>query len=182
MPSAPPHQRQLIRDQIVALLKAANTAAGTRVYESRRAPLRDWELPALNVLTGEESVDSESRNTAPRELMRQMTLTIEGYVSAPDSGKVDQTMDDLLAQVEIVMHADRFFGGLCMDSLLTGVETGISETGERRIAAVLITYDVTYRTFAPDRADQTLNDFVTADTKTQITGQITPVEDNITLT
>ncbi len=98
------HQRTVIRNAVVALL-LGQTAAASRVYAARRAPsLRKNELPAICVYTDEE--DSDTGQSAPRELEREVDLLVVAFVMPDDDA--DAAMDDIALQVETAMHADPY--------------------------------------------------------------------------
>lgn len=151
------HQRQVIRTAIRDLLDGA-TAAGARVYATRMIPLRRAELPSICVYTLEESVTADSLNTAPRELTRELPVVIECRV-APGAN-VDDAMDAIALEVETAMHADPYLGGACGESILDSTIMEVAVEGDRETGFVALTYQVTYRTFAPEEPDG-LDDFNT---------------------
>lgn len=165
------HQCKVIRDTVVALL-VGKTAAESRVVASRKNAYKKNELPAISVYTLEETVDRESRNTAPRELTRDLKVEIAGWVfHAPDGSLVDDAMDALKLEIETVMYADPFLGGAAGDSLLEGTVWGLRNEGDVPMGLVVLTYSVTYRTLAPEAPDiDSLDDFITADTLYQPPG------------
>lgn len=155
------HQRQAIRAAVVAALLNV-TAAGTRVYPTRAIPYQASQtLPVISVYTLDEDVDSDSRSTAPRELTRNVSLTIEAWVSPGDNA--DNAIDALALQIETAMHADPYFGGAAADSLLTSTVTEVLEESDRQLGWLALTYEVTYRTDAPEAmAGGDMDDFNTA--------------------
>lgn len=153
------HQRKVIRHAVRDALKGKTAAVG-RVFASRVVPLRRTELPAIAVYTLEETVDPESRASAPRELERQMPVVIEGWVTPGDNA--DDAMDDLAEQIERVMHADPYLGGVVAESILESTSMEVLEDGERLMGLVMLTYAVTYQTQSPE-APSDLDDFVTVD-------------------
>lgn len=154
------HQRTVIRRAVRDFLKG-KTAAGNMVEATRRDKYRQNELPAIAIYTPADDVDEDSKDTSPRELKRDLTVRIVGRVK--DSERVDDVMDALALEIENVMHADPYLGGVAGDSILRGTEVGIDDEGERPIGVITLTYSVTYRTAAP--AAPELDDFNTADTK-----------------
>lgn len=154
------HHRTIVRRAVRDLLKG-KTTAGERVDTTRVDTWRDNELPAISVYTTVEDVDDASIETAPRELTRDVEVEVVGVVSS--SERMDDAMDALALQIETVMHADPFLGGVAGDSILTGTEANIHNEGKRLIGIVVLTYKVTYRTLAPEAPDG-LDDFLKADT------------------
>lgn len=155
----PAHPRQQIREAVKALL-LNQTAAGSRVSETRVISYRKSELPAVSIYIPVESVEpDESRNTAPRELTRTAQLVIEGVVQ--QTANVDDALDALALEIETAMHADETFGGKADDSILESTEATLTEDGDRLVGVVRLVYSVEYRTFAPEAV--TLDDFNRAD-------------------
>lgn len=144
------HQRKLIRQAVTALLIGA-TAAGARVFPSRVLPLRTPELPTIAVYTADESVEEGSRQSAPRELERLVSVVVEAWVAPADD--VDDAMDDIAEQIEVALHADPYWGGVVGDSILTGSETEVVGQGDRRMGLVILTYAAIYHTLAPEPPD-----------------------------
>ncbi len=149
------HQRQVIRDAVATALTGA-TAAGDSVFPSRVLPYVLPDLPVLSVYTPRDNVDQESATTAPRELTRELTIIVEAMSSPGPS--VDDTLDDLAAEIEAAMHADPYFGDVCADSILTTTEIELIEDGEKSLGWMALTYSVTYQTQAPE-APTDLDDF-----------------------
>lgn len=143
------HQRQLIREAAKAAL-LGKTAAGDRVYETRVLPLRRIDLPAISIYTMEETVEPESRTTAPRELKRTVQLNIHAFVEEGDN--VDDAMDALAMQIERAIHADDTLGGTASDCILASTELDVGEEGQRLVGTVVLTYEVDYYTYAPAEA------------------------------
>lgn len=164
------HHRQVIREAIKAAL-LNKTAAGARVYETRMAPWRPQELPALSVYWTTEPVEPESKATAPRELTRKVSMVVEGVVQLLAGGNVDDALDDLAKEIEKAMDADPYLGGSAADSILTSSDAGTMVVGNQPMGAVQLTYEVTYRTQAPDPADVTLDDLNKADVRFSLSGR-----------
>jgi hypothetical protein len=161
------HQRRQIRDAVVAALKAADTAAGERVFPARSNPFKRVDLPAVAVLTSSET--SDDGQTAPRELKRVMRLEVQAAVE--DTANVQDVLDALALQLERAMHADPTFGGVCADSTLTESSLLVDgQTGQREVGALGLAYRVTYYTDSPAATDVTLVDLKTVDAKTSLGG------------
>ena len=166
------HQRKVIRNAVLAAL-VGSTAAGDKVYASRvnRENLRD--LPIIHIYTLEDDVEEDSRNTAPRELTRNLDVTIEAWVDPGDN--VDDAIDDICEQIENAMHLDRFFGCEAEDSILKSTSMEFIEESDRELGFVALTYDFTYRTkgyVEPPDAD----DYTTTGVKTNVANQVHPDE------
>lgn len=168
------HQRQVIREAVKAAL-LLKTAASDRVFETRLVPYKKMELPAVAVYTLEESVEPDSKTTAPRELTRTLKLAVEACVREGDN--VDDAMDAITLDVERAMHADETFGGACGRSVLASTDLTVTEIGDQPVGLALLTYTITYYTFAPDAADVALNDFARANIRTNLSGTVNPANE-----
>jgi hypothetical protein len=174
-----PHQRKVIRDAVVALLKAANTVAGSRVYPNRFTALTNVKLPALLVYTLSEDVDPGSADTSPRELTRALELQIHAVVGVEEAP--DDALDALALQVETAMHADRFLGGAIGGKglLLTSTEIVADIEGDRYTATAALFYALEYQTLAPEPlTDAQLDDFETAHVTHKVAGAAMPDADD----
>ena len=142
------HERQDIRDAVIALLKGTApdyaTAAEARVFPSRMAPLRTVELPAISVYTDNETVDPASGNSAPRELKRTVELVIEAWVRA--TSDVEDALDDFALEIETALDADTEFNDTAYSSSLDSTEIGLKLDGDKPMGCVRLKYSVTYHT------------------------------------
>jgi hypothetical protein len=153
------HQRHLIRHAVLDRLLQA-TDAQDRVELMRISPHAHSNLPAIAIYATEEQVDSESAKSAPRELMRVLDLVVE--VACSVSEQLDDQLDAISLQVERAMHKDPTLGELVADCILAGTKLGVDDSGRQPVGAAILTYRVTYQTFAPEAADVPLGDFATA--------------------
>lgn len=144
------HERQAIREAVIAQLVGVaplfRTAARERVFSSRQAPMRLAELPAINVFTDGEEVSPDSKNTAPRELMRTMIVAIEAWLAVKPGVDVDAALDDLALEIETAMDLDPNFGGLVFDSHLERTELGFKVDGDRPMGCAHMEFAVSYTT------------------------------------
>jgi hypothetical protein len=157
-------RRQTIREQTVAVLKAAQTVAGDRVYPSRILPWRrDPALPAIGVYTKDErgvALDGIG-NSGPFALRQELELVVEAIVELPNDGTLDSLgadtqapLDALCAQITVALLGNPdwyvpigtfpppLFDGLASRS--TTVAFGRTDSSDRRTAAATITHVVTY--------------------------------------
>lgn len=160
-------RRQHIREHTVAILQAAGTAAGDRVYPSPVLPWRrERPLPAIGVYTRDErGVAPDGHGHSGPFLLRQsLELVIEALVETigdPSSGQDERIridsqapLDALCAQISVALLTDPewyaprgefpppLFDGLSTRS--THVEFGRSDNSDRRTAAATITHVLTY--------------------------------------
>jgi hypothetical protein len=163
------HQRKVIRDAVVAAL-TGTTDAGTRVKATRVEPNRALGLPALAIYTSSEEIDPDSVATAPRKLLRHLTLKVTGWVVDTAAAPADDAMDALAEEIEAVMELDRYFGGAAegAGSVLSSTETGVLDDGDPLIGVVTLTYQIDYY-FVPE-APTLLNDYLRTGTTMQIEG------------
>jgi len=138
------HARQQIREAAAALLTGLTTT-GTRVHQSRLpyVSLGDAELPALLVVTNDESVEP---HTIGSGLERRLTLTVSGL--AKTGTNLDDTLDTIAAEVETAIGAARTLGGKCTDIRLTSLRVGIDTSLETDVGRVDLEYEVLYFTNA----------------------------------
>jgi hypothetical protein len=132
------HPRELISDAVVALLLAANTAAGSRVSATRVDPHKKSQLPALSVYTLTDP--TSDGGSSEMEEGHELALEVAAWAE-PDE------IEDLLDQVEDAMRADPYFGGVASDSILKGTVTQVVEIDGRSdptVAIAVLTYSVTY--------------------------------------
>ena len=148
------HQRRLIRHSVVDRL-LDRTDAGPRVFKTRMRPLFDQELPAILVYSMAER--SDHRQTAPRELKRDLRLGIE-IVAKADEG-LDDVLDDIADQVEAIMSADDTLSGNAADCWLTVTDIRVVKDGDTVMGACRLTYSVEYYTQEP--REDTLQDHYT---------------------
>jgi hypothetical protein len=100
----------LIVQGLVALLIAANTAAGTRVTNTRVDPYKKADRPALSVYARNDQVNE----SASSEMEEAHDAEIEIVGSADPVA-----IGSLMAQVGVVVRADPYLGGLASDSGIT---------------------------------------------------------------
>ncbi len=163
-----PDQCQLIREAVKAKL-LNHTAAGPRVFVEDRRHVRRGELPAIVVFSQDET--SEHGGTAPRELTHEMDVAIEAWAAETSTVTAADARDELSKQIKTAMHADRYLDGTASDSFLSGTKRDVDTEGDRLIGLAVLTYSVTYRTLAPEPADN-LDDFRRANVTTRIVGAV----------
>lgn len=167
------HPRKLIRQAVVTQLTGV-TSAEARVFKARTVPFKQAELPALAVYTPDEEVET-TRSTAPRELERTLQLVVEGVTASGSPSDVDDTADDLSAQVEAALDADTTLNGTATDTLLTRVESDVFSESGKNHGLVRMTFTVFYETYAPMTAPAA-DDFNTADIRHNLNGAQAPAD------
>jgi len=150
------HQRMKIRKKVLQMLEAGHTGAAVR----DKIEALNWEdLPTLTVYCPDDTVQSDSVATAPRELTHDLTLVIEGLV-APAENPWD-AMDDLSERIEDIMERDPFLGDTAAQSILADTNMEVQDDGEHHLGFLSMTYAVTYRTRVKVH-DSAFDDFNTA--------------------
>ena len=103
------HRRQRVREAMITVLTAANTAAQARVFGHRAVTLRREELPALRVYTRADAVipnQSFDGDVAARIALRVDAL-------CKDHENVEAAVDALCEEVETAVRADPMLSGAC---------------------------------------------------------------------
>lgn len=139
------HPRESITQAVVALLIAANTAAGSRVVSTRIEPHKPSGLPAISVYALNDQTDDAI--SSEMEVGHRLNLEITGWVKHSDSVPVDEAMNNLAEQIEVAMRADPYLGGTASDSIFEGSAMQVVEDDGRSdpvIGVVVLTYSVTY--------------------------------------
>lgn len=152
--------RKAIRKKVAEILKGT-TDAGDKVFPNASVPAWEEELPAILIYPRSEPAGEYA--TAPRELERDLDLTIEIVAKGPevneegdepDEKSLEDILDDIAEQVECEMSRDETLGGTCDDSILTNTEFEFEGAGGLPIGSARLTYSVTYYTHSPRSVDK----------------------------
>lgn len=139
------HPRELIVQAVVALLAAANTAAGARVYPMRFAPFKKSDLPAIAVYAKNDPRDEDG--SSEMEDGYELELEIVGVVPHTEAAPVGQRMNELARQIEAAMRSDPYLGGNASDVIHMGTEQEVVEEDGRTnpvVGIAVLTYAVKY--------------------------------------
>lgn len=137
------HVRQQIREAAATALSGLVTT-GARVFQSRLRPLRDADLPCLLVNTDDEEIDTLGMGVHPTQ-ERQLSLKVRCV--AKDSSDLDDTLDTMLAEIEVALDGQTF-GGKAKGIVLTGISIEMNDELEKPVGIATATYQVTYYTAA----------------------------------
>lgn len=140
------HVRKQIRDYVASALTGLPTT-GSNVYSGRVYRLADENLPALLVFTNREQSQPDTM-AADGDIERVMDLEIEGYAKV--GADLDDVLDQIAAEVEAVMGADRNLGSLAEDSFLDRSDITLQGDGDNSAGVLQLTYRVAYRTGIAD--------------------------------
>lgn len=136
------HRRQKIIAGVVAMLKAADTPAGPRVYASRTMPL-EAEFPALVVyVSGEE--EGERAGVGFPDYRRELPLVVAGVVEADDPEELDARVDALAEVIEGLVLADLSQGGLALDTEYQKTAFAAEGKGDSNRGAARVGFLITY--------------------------------------
>jgi len=140
------HAREQIRDAIVTLVTGLTTTS-TRVHKSRTYNFAQGALPCLNVVCeSEELVDELS---SPRHTrIADATFVIEGRAQAKSD--LDETLDDIAAEVEKAIAADYTLSNKAHFIWYQGADIEMSEEGEKPIGMIRLFFRVRYQTTVAD--------------------------------
>lgn len=135
------HQRQLIREAIVALLAAGGTAAGSRVYDNPSDPRTQW--PALVV---EDLAEQQRAEAMPRGPLRpiERTLVLQITAEVQQTTAYARQRDQLLADVEALLAGAAIAGIKSITP--AGFQGDLSAEGERPIAIGRQRFEVLFYT------------------------------------
>lgn len=135
------HVRKQIRDALEVLLTGLATT-GTRVEASRVYEVQPDALPALNIIIGEEQI---SRDTMGGDQQRFAAVIVEGYAAGPAG--LDDTLDQIAAEVEAAIGGDPKLGGLLNFPLdLTSLEPDLDGEATAKVGIVSLEFSAGYRT------------------------------------
>jgi hypothetical protein len=138
-----PHVREQIRDAVVTACTGLTTT-GTRVYRERLYQLRAADLPGLRIYCGAEQVEPD-RLGAIHGQQRDMDLMVEGLARA--TSDLDETLDDICAEVEAALATDITLGGKAKVLYLAGIDDPEqSDDGDVPAGLVRLKFRVQYRT------------------------------------
>lgn len=130
-----------IRQALVALLIAAGTDAGSRVYSSRYYP-DAGPFPSLAVWA-KNGRHLEYTDAATRQEQRDLELVIEAVVVANENA--DDDLDDLVRQVVLAVHADPLLGATLQQFVQEDIAIEPGEAGvDPKVLKAFIAYRAEY--------------------------------------
>lgn len=136
------HARKQIRDAITARLTGLATS-GTRVHASRVFPLQDGFSPTILIYTLEEQSQVSSMGR-PQTLRRQTTVAVD--CAAQAKAGVDDTLDQMAAEIETAIGGDETLDGLVLDITLLRTSVGLTAEGKTPSGRMRLDFAVTYET------------------------------------
>lgn len=138
-------KRKQIRQAIKAQL-LNTTSANDQVYTNRPTPVWDVELPAIFIYSLDED-SAEITDQSSSGTLAHYKVGIEGRITvgADNASSVDDALDDFASEIETQIKTDRTFGGLTSKAERVKAEIDSDYQGEQLVAAILLTYEVTYQ-------------------------------------
>ena len=136
----PDHLRKQIRDAVATTLDGLTTT-GNRVHQNLVFDFESAELPALNVIAGEDKVDGITMGSSPLEIHR-LDIVVEGYADADGLTSLDDTLDLIDAEVQAALFASP--PAMAKTIELKGAKVATTSAGDRVAGAVIITFEFVY--------------------------------------
>jgi hypothetical protein len=133
------HNRQIIRDAIVALLTNA-TDCGGNVFANREQALWASEVPALLVTSQKES--AQPRDISGQTYIRDLTIEIHIKVSVNDTS--DDALDAIALQVEQILGSDKSLSGTALSSTYLTTDLTFDVSGQTDKGVAVLTYQIQY--------------------------------------
>ena len=98
----------------------------------------------------EPGLKRRSANGAPRRYMNDIDTHIIVYHGAVQSTGVNMKVtDQIVEKLEVLIHADATFGGLCIDSFVREVEPGYQTRGTSLYRASMLTVEARQQELLP---------------------------------
>lgn len=125
------------------------STTGARVYQSRVVQLEANELPGLKVFTGSEAVEVIDIGSNPLQ-ERNLTVTVTAIAKAVSD--LDDTLDQIIKEVEIAVASNNTLSGLVKDVVFTGSDVDMNADAEMPTGQAVLTFNANYytRAQAPD--------------------------------
>jgi len=141
------HKRTLIADAIVKKLKG-KTIAGDNVAYSYTVKPSMTQMPIILVYNISETFEELSQ--APRELRRNLFISIEAIADGSDDVEMTIRIDELADQIEQLIAQDDTLNCTVDDIVLNGVQFQYEgDESESPIGSCRMSYLVKYREFMP---------------------------------
>jgi hypothetical protein len=132
------HVRKQIRDAVSSAITGLATT-GSRVQQSRMYVRKDTDLPCLLVETAEERITQGAMG----DLEHELTVVVRGFAKA--NADLDDTLDQIAAEVEIALHAAGALAGLVPGGMNpVSLSLDFDDGMEKPCGVVVMEYRATY--------------------------------------
>ncbi len=136
------HLRQQVRDAMKAIIVAASTAAGARVYTGRIYPLlADGPWPQVTISSQNEQIRAGSLAGIGQRVYTR-TYRVNVIAHAKDGTDPEAILDNVGKQIEVAIAANVTRSGTTKFCILAGTQTELSADAEQPIGALTMAYDV----------------------------------------
>jgi hypothetical protein len=137
------HLRRQIREAVATLLTGLTTT-GNRVFQSRVQTLKDSQLPALVILTNEETVTQQTIHSNP---LLERQLSVQVIAKAKANTNLDDTLDQIIKEVEIAVFASdaaNTLGGLVKGLVLDSLDITFNGEAETKVGEAVMAFTAVY--------------------------------------
>lgn len=150
------NQRKLIREGMRSLLAAQVPTA--HVVKSMKRALSEGKLPAILVYTPSETPEDDSGESAPREYVVNLTITLEIVTNNGDTeAEVEDALDDLCQLINNAIGTDDTLNDTANDTTYRDYESEIRDDGNQFIATAKMTFNAEYRQVFEPSANELQN-------------------------
>lgn len=165
------HKRTIILNEIVQTLKGKTIAGQNVAYSFTPKPQMN-NLPVVLVYAQNEEIEQLSQ--APREMRRNLFVTVEAIADGSDDVEMTVRIDDLADEIEQLLSEDDTLNCSADDILLSSVQFQYEgEDIENPIGSCRLIYQIKYRDFFP-REQVNVDDFDSIKTEWDISPQGEP--------
>jgi hypothetical protein len=137
------HLRRQIREAVATLLTGLTTT-GNRVFQSRVQTLKDNQLPALVILTNEETVTQQTIHSNP---LLERQLSVQVVAKAKANTNLDDTLDKIIKEVEMAVFASdaaNTLGGLVKGLVLDSLDITFNGEAETKVGEAVMAFTAVY--------------------------------------
>jgi hypothetical protein len=137
------HLRRQIREAVATLLTGLTTT-GNRVFQSRVQTLKDNQLPALVILTNEETVTQQTIHSNP---LLERQLSVQVIAKAKANTNLDDTLDQIIKEVEMAVFASdaaNTLGGLVKGLVLDSLDITFNGEAETKVGEAVMAFTAVY--------------------------------------
>lgn len=141
------HKRTQIADAVVKILKNKTLAGANVAYSYTPKPNMD-QLPVVLIYNQSEQVEEFSQ--APRELRRNLFMSVEMIADGSDDAEMTVRLDELADQVEQLLSQDDSLNCTADDIILNSVEFQYEgDEHQSPIGSCRLIYLIKYRELMP---------------------------------